>query len=169
MELETDIKKIKKLAARHNDENWEFRSFLKASPMGSKKLDSVFHRHCEEVTTGIDCTKCGNCCREALPALSPLDIKRLATGLKLTEEQVHQRYLQPGDKPNSIEFNAKPCPFLSENKCTVYDFRPDVCKSYPHLHKPDRVLHLIGIVSNYSICPIVFNVYERLKAELWEH
>jgi uncharacterized protein len=128
----------------------------------------VIHRHCQEVTAAIDCTKCGNCCREALPALWPSDVKRLATGLNLTEEQVHQRYLEPGDQPDTFEFNAKPCPFLADNKCTVYEFRPDDCRSYPHLHKPERVSHLIGIVSNCSVCPIVFNVYERLKAELWE-
>lgn len=168
MKIETDIRKIKKLAARYDDENWEFRAFLKASSLSSKKLDSVFHRHCQEVTAAIDCATCGNCCREALPTLSPTDIQRLATGLKLTEEQVHQRYLHPGDEPGSIEFNAKPCPFLSENKCSVHEFRPDVCRSYPHLHKPDRVFHLIGVVTNCSICPIVFNVYERVKAELWE-
>jgi len=26
---------------------------------------------------------------------------------------------------------------------------------------------LIGVVQNYDVCPIVFNVYEQLKAELW--
>jgi hypothetical protein len=26
---------------------------------------------------------------------------------------------------------------------------------------------LIGVVENYDVCPIVFNVYEQLKAELW--
>ena len=25
----------------------------------------------------------------------------------------------------------------------------------------------MGVIQNYSICPIVFNVYEQLKKELW--
>lgn len=25
----------------------------------------------------------------------------------------------------------------------------------------------MGVIGNCSICPIVFNVYERLKGELW--
>jgi hypothetical protein len=25
----------------------------------------------------------------------------------------------------------------------------------------------MGVIGNYGICPIVFNVYERLKEELW--
>jgi hypothetical protein len=26
---------------------------------------------------------------------------------------------------------------------------------------------LMGVVENCAICPIVFNVFERLKADLW--
>ena len=40
-------------------------------------------------------------------------------------------------------------------------------RSYPHLQKEDFVFRLAQAVSNCSICPIAFNVYERLKAELW--
>ncbi len=25
----------------------------------------------------------------------------------------------------------------------------------------------MSVIENYSICPIVFNVYERLKTEIW--
>lgn len=34
-------------------------------------------------------------------------------------------------------------------------------------NKEDFVFRLIGVVGNYDVCPIVFNVYEQLKAELW--
>ena len=56
--------------------------------------------------------------------------------------------------------------FLNDNKCTQYDSRPVNCALYPHLHKKDFVFRLIGVVNNYSICPIVFNVYEALKNKL---
>jgi hypothetical protein len=29
------------------------------------------------------------------------------------------------------------------------------------------VFRLIGVVENYAVCPIVFNVHEHLKVELW--
>jgi len=45
--------------------------------------------------------------------------------------------------------------------------RPRACRSYPHLHKDHFRSRLIGVSGNYSIRPIVFNVYERLKADLW--
>ena len=28
---------------------------------------------------------------------------------------------------------------------------------------------LYGVLANYEICPIVFNVFERLKDEVWHH
>jgi hypothetical protein len=45
--------------------------------------------------------------------------------------------------------------------------RPNDCRLFPHLHKKGFVFRLIQVVENCSICPIVFNVFERLKQELW--
>jgi Fe-S-cluster containining protein len=55
---------------------------------------------------------------------------------------------------------------LLENRCTVYEFRPEDCRSFPHLHKDEFVFRLIQAVQNCSICPIVFHVFERLKNDL---
>ena len=52
-------------------------------------------------------------------------------------------------------------------KSTAYPCRPDDCRSFPHLHKEEFVFRLIQAVENCWICPIVFNVFERLKIELW--
>ena len=65
-------------------------------------------------------------------------------------------------------FRMLPCPFLENNICSQYKYRPKDCRSYPHLHKEDFVFRLIGVIDNYSICPIVFNVYELLKERIWE-
>jgi Fe-S-cluster containining protein len=47
--------------------------------------------------------------------------------------------------------------------CNVYAARPDDCRSYPHLHKDDFLSRSVGTIENYRICPIIYNVYERLK------
>jgi uncharacterized protein len=65
-------------------------------------------------------------------------------------------------------FREKPCPLLVGNLCSCYDHRPECCRSYPHLHKNGRMWSLLRIVEDVSVCPIVYNVYERLKEELWE-
>ena len=44
--------------------------------------------------------------------------------------------------------------------------RPNDCRSYPHLHKPEFVFRLIQAVSNCSVCPISYNVFELLKQEI---
>ena len=66
-----------------------------------------------------------------------------------------------------LTFNQHPCPFLVENRCRVYEHHPETCRSYPHLHKEEFVFRLAQPVRNCSVCPITFNVYERLKAALW--
>jgi Fe-S-cluster containining protein len=56
---------------------------------------------------------------------------------------------------------------LQNNLCRVYNDRPGDCRSYPHLHKRDFVFRVNQAFSNCFVCPIVFNVYEELKRELW--
>ena len=70
------------------------------------------------------------------------------------------------DDDGKKRFNQIPCPFLHCNKCIYYESRPADCTSYPHLHKKEFVFRLIGVINNYSICPIVFNVYEELRYKL---
>jgi Fe-S-cluster containining protein len=73
------------------------------------------------------------------------------------------------DPSGRFEFNKVPCPFLADNQCTNYAYRPENCRSYPHLHKKDFVSRLFGVIDNYEICPIVFHVVEQLKIELGFH
>jgi len=167
MKLQTDPKVVAKLAAKRERENWRFRSFLKGSDLEIKELDAIVHRHYAEVASRIDCSACGNCCREALPLLHASDVAQLATGLNLSPAEVQERFLVPDEKPGTLTFKHTPCPFLSGTRCTVYAFRPKDCRSFPHLHKNEFVFRLTRAVENCSICPIVFNVFERLKRELW--
>jgi len=166
MKLQTDPKVIATLASEREDDNWLFRSFLKGLDPDIVEVDSVVHAIYEEVASQIDCRACGNCCREMLPTLTEDDVGLLATGLGTTPEAVERQYLVT-DEEGDVIFNQRPCPFLSENQCRVYDCRPETCRSYPHLQKREFVIRSMQAVWNCSICPIVFNVFERMKAELW--
>ena len=44
MKIETDLKKIKETAQKKEDENWDFRSFLKGYDIEVEELDSIVHR-----------------------------------------------------------------------------------------------------------------------------
>ncbi len=161
--METDLRKIKKIAEDKDDENWDFRSFLKGR--SSKNLDSIVHELVKQVSEAIDCTACGACCKEFHPILKEPDIEKLSKSLSISPEQFRTSYVEKDVDDDNV-FNQTPCPFLKSNKCTQYDSRPGDCKSYPHLHKKDFSSRLIGVINNYSICPIVFNVFESLKERL---
>jgi uncharacterized protein len=165
--LITDISTIKARAIEREDENWEFRATLKSHDLSSDEIDAVAHRILAEVVSQIDCTKCGHCCEVIRPTLNEEDIRTFAEGLAMPEKQFRAQYLthEKGRRLNLI-FKALPCPFLEDQQCSNYDSRPKECRSYPHLYKADITGRLIGILINYEICPIVFNVVERIKAEL---
>ena len=168
MDIIKDLKIIEKVAREKNDENWEFRSFLKQLDIEIEKLDAIVHRIKDEVCAQIDCTQCANCCKHVRVTLDEDDISRFALGLKIPEDELRKKYLiQDPNDPTKYKLSALPCQFLSGNRCTNYECRPKSCASYPHLHKDQFVFRLWGVVQNYSCCPIVFNVYEELKGHLW--
>jgi Fe-S-cluster containining protein len=161
--METDLIKIENHAKESENENWNFRTFLKGYDI--KNLDTIVHKLFKQVSEAIDCTACGNCCKKIQPILKKKDINKLSKSLNITPNQFITEYVDKDEDGDNI-LNQLPCPVLYDNKCTQYDSRPVDCASYPHLHKKDFVFRLIGVVNNYSICPIVFNVYEALKNKL---
>jgi Fe-S-cluster containining protein len=160
--METDLITIKNLSKARADGNWHFRTFLKNYDI--KHLDSIVHVIFKQVSESIDCTSCGNCCKEMHPILIKKDIYKLSKSLNIAPDQFIAKYVNKDEDGERILYQL-PCPFLNDNKCTQYESRPADCASYPHLHKKDFVFRLIGVVNNYSICPIVFNVYEALKSK----
>lgn len=169
MAIKTDIKKIKKISKKKERENWRFRSFLKGCDIEVEEMDSIVHGLYDQVSSKIDCTACANCCREMSPCLEQEDIERLSRELGISPTNFTEQYLieEDGNFSEGLIFNKKPCPFLKGNLCSHYESRPEACRSFPHLNKEEFVFRLIGVVENYGICPIVFSVYEQLKAELW--
>ena len=168
MRIETNIKIIEQVSQRQYEKNWAFRSFLKGSALSVAKIDAIVHDLYKEISSQIDCTRCGNCCKLMQPCLSTNDIKRIARQLKLTTKEFESRFLSENNKSEYMIFKEQPCPFLKINHCQVYENRPRDCRSYPHLHKRDFIFRMSQTVDNCSVCPIVFNVYEGLKQTLWK-
>lgn len=158
--LEISVAVIASLAEAHWADNWNFRAYLQQE-VAPKDIDRAAQEICRDVSNKIDCTACGNCCREIYPHFRPADVTRLASGLGQSELELSKTMRDEGE--NTKVFCASPCPMLKQKKCTVYDYRPDDCREYPHLHKPDFLGGSIGTIENYGTCPIVFNVYGQLK------
>jgi Fe-S-cluster containining protein len=149
----TDLDTIKHLGELNKNVNFRFRSFLKSKD--EDRLDRTVKDLFQFYSSKIDCTKCGNCCTQLKPIIQDSDIKTLAPITNKSIQDFKRDYL--------VTDEDLPCPFLIDKKCSVYDSRPEDCRSYPHLHKDEFVSRLFGVIDNYSICPIVFNVYEDLK------
>ena len=168
MDLVTDLKHIEMMAKERDEENWAFRTFLKQLDIKTEELDAIVHQITAEVSSQIDCTKCANCCKQISPVLDNDDILKLVLSFKTPVPDFQGKYLTFYAHDHSKRlFNKAPCPFLKDNLCLHYECRPKDCRSYPHLHKEEFIFRLWNVVENYAICPIVFNVYERLKIELW--
>jgi len=161
--IEYDLKKIKQIEKKKESENWRFRAFLKQQD--ENKIDNIVHRLNKEISEKIDCTKCGNCCKELKPLVTDSEIERLSSHLKISKKIFVNKYIEK-DEYGELYFKNSPCSFLVGTICSVYPNRPEDCKSFPHLHKQDFTSRLFGVLENYSICPIVFNVFEKLKIGL---
>ena len=168
MKVETDLEKIKLIGKQEEEKNWKFRSYLKGMNIEEEDLDKIVHEINKEVTSQIDCTKCANCCKVFDPILDEEDVVKFSSGLNMNVDELKATYLiESMEEMDCYGFNKVPCPFLKENICINYANRPKVCESYPHLNNEEFLSRLMEVVQNYSICPIVFNLYEQLKKELW--
>ena len=43
--------------------------------------------------------------------------------------------------------------------------RPLNCKNYPYTDQPDRLWCLYSVLEAVEVCPVAFEIYERLKKE----
>jgi Fe-S-cluster containining protein len=161
--IELDLDKIQEYGKKREDQNWKFRAFLKGKDYD--KIDKIVHKLTAEISAKIDCTTCGNCCVRLKSSLTVQDIKRLSNTLQLKENEFIDKYTVNED--GDIFLKNLPCDFLKDKKCTIYNDRPEDCRSFPNLHKNNFTNRLISVIENYSICPIVYNVFEQLKRELY--
>ncbi len=161
---EVNLARIAMLGELNEDENIDFRMFLKEQD--PDKVDRIVHRINKEVTAQIDCRQCGNCCKSLKPCVSESEINRLAQIKNISTGEFMSQFVET-DSFDGVKFlNDAPCIFLNDKSCSVYPDRPKDCRSYPHTHKHGFTTRTIGMIQNYSVCPIVYNVLERLKQAL---
>jgi Predicted Fe-S-cluster oxidoreductase len=157
---------LPQLAEARLDENYDFRQFLKNHPeLSSEQIDKIVFELDAKIWKKIDCTTCANCCRHVSPTLSEEDVTRLAGHLGLSNAEFTASYLAPTESSSELPWvmRDKPCPFLKDNLCSVYEHRPANCRDYPYLNKPDLVFRTLNMIGRTAECPAVFEVWEELK------
>ena len=155
--IEIDPARIQRLSQEHEDENWEFRSWLRQN--ATDDIDGIVKALSQRYFALIDCTECGNCCRCLQAEFKKNELVSIAKTLGQSLEAFEKQYMSEG------RLNP-PCPMLDGKLCSIYENRPEVCRSYPHLEQPDFTARLMGVIANVAICPIAFNAFEELKAKL---
>lgn len=101
------------------------------------------------------CTLCGECCKRYVPLVLPEDVQRIQCSLNLPlskflvfyrstdfEQKVDEsdeRFFQTRhgklalglDRIEQSPDGRLGCIFLKDNKCSIYSFRPYICRQYP--------------------------------------
>lgn len=161
--LETNLQTIAARARQLDQENQDFKAFLRRIP--SHRLDTLVETLNAEVEAQIDCTTCGNCCKHLHAAALETELPALAAYQKLSVEEFKTKFLTPYKE--AFYFSTTPCPMLqSDNHCSIYEQRPLSCRTFPNLTAPHFKYRFHSVMEKYPICPIVFNVVEKLKSAL---
>jgi uncharacterized protein len=162
----TDLAYIEQTSKANEQENLEFRAYVRADlDLSDYRLHGIVQQATQEVWAHIDCRDCANCCKTRHPVFNRTEVQRIAEYLGMTAAELRARYLEVDQEVAKYITRQLPCPFLKDNLCSIYDVRPSVCAGYPHLHRNFRN-RLWQTIDNAETCPIVFNVLERLKGRL---
>jgi uncharacterized protein len=153
---------IQTQAEQKLDENDAFRSYLQK--IDGAELDKTVQEINKIIEPQIDCTSCGGCCRQLMINVTHEENINVAKHLNITPKVFKEKYLEESLQGKMI-MNTIPCHFLADNKCTVYENRFTECKAFPHLHENNFKGRLFGTLIHYAMCPIIYNVVERLKVE----
>lgn len=155
--------KVKEAYNRIGAENDDFRLYLKEHA-DKNELDEQFLKLHKELFVNYDCSKCRNCCKEYSASFKEDELGQISAFLKMTETDFMQKYVN--EELGDYLLNGKPCCFLKEDgSCEIEACKPNSCRDYPYTDKPERLFHLLSITESTGICPVVFEMFERLKDE----
>ena len=152
-------------AKKAENKNYRFRTWLKmnADPVD---LDNQFLRLHEELFSSYDCSGCRNCCKQYVGGIPPEDLEKDAAYLQMSVETFKEMYLEPVADPETGSFvtKHKPCDFLTDQgECKLGDHIPQNCVDFPYTNKPDRMGSLLSFMGAVSVCPVAYEICERLK------
>lgn len=147
-------------AKQKETKNIRFRTWLKnhADP---DDLDARFKELHEILFRDYDCTKCGNCCRNFVTAVEPSEMEKIADYLNMPVSELKESYIRSQDGGDVF---PAPCPMLQKDgKCRIYEVRPEECSGFPYTDRPNRIASLWGVLEFAEVCPVVYEIVERLK------
>ena len=154
---------VRESSEKNEKENLEFRTYLKINA-NEKELDQQFYELHTELFEAYDCSKCRNCCKAYKGSILWADVRRDARHLHMPYRQFMEKYLEEEDDNGIYETKHIPCDFLNENnECILGECKPENCKKFPYTNQPERLQSLYSLIEAVSVCPVAYEIYERLK------
>ena len=97
------------------------------------------------------------CCTVFAPAIRPYEIDSIAKKVGISSKKFRKRYVLKMNLPGSKYALKKPCPFLKNDRCSVYQIRPYSCMRYPF-----QINAAVGIImiEGIELCPIATLIAE---------
>lgn len=158
-------RKVRFESEKKEKENIKFRTYLKIHA-DEEELDQQFLRLHNELFADYDCSKCRNCCKMYCGTIPAEDLERDAEYLNLSKEEFIDAYLKTSEDTGGYDTKHTPCDFLEKDGgCKLGDCKPENCKKYPYTNQPERLESLYSVLDAVSVCPVAFEIYERLKRE----
>ena len=144
-EIETDLSRIRQLSQEHDDQNWEFRSWLKQS--APDNIDHIVKALSQKYFALIDCTQCANCCRSLQTEFKKSELHTIAKTLGQSIKAFEKQFRRQGesavpDAERESLFHLRDqtggLPVVSSPRTTTLDIPAD-WRDRECRHLPDRV------------------------------
>jgi Fe-S-cluster containining protein len=144
-----------------------FRSFLtRLENKPPRGLDKITEAVEPEVWKEVDCLSCANCCKAMTPTFTVKDIKRISAHFDMTPLEFKDKWLMYEKRDGDWQNKKQPCQFLNltDNKCSIYEIRPEDCSGFPHLAKKKMTDYMHVHKQNLVYCPATYKMVEKMKA-----
>ena len=126
-------------------------------------LDAQFHSAHEHAFAHTNCLECANCCKTTSPIFKERDIVRIAKYRQVSVSVFTHHHLHR-DEDGDWVLNQAPCPFLQQedNRCGIYEVRPEACREYPHTDRKN-IREILDITEqNAHLCPAVSRMMQSI-------
>lgn len=144
---------------------YEIASSSRSQVMKFQSLQRLTQNMSEIVSSVTACqTGCSHCCKQAV------DVCELEA--KAISKAIGQKYVKPKRVDvtvNQKKYRGVPCNFLKEGRCSIYEVRPIICRTYANLSNISEVCnctaspsHAVPLLDNSGM---VFSVLAICGAE----
>jgi len=156
-----------KQKVRHHKKSFK-RFITKIENKPPKNLDALSVSIEKEVWAETDCLSCANCCKTMTPTFTTKDMKRIAAHLEMSVAAFKEKWLMFEKKDKDWVNKKQPCQFLNlkDNKCSIYEVRPESCADFPHLTRKGLHQYIHIFKQNIEYCPATYAMVEKMMEKL---